>query len=263
VARPKRVANGNEGGDASLVRFEGEPGNAQALVPIPPSLRLSINVAADLPRGRGVQIRTLTAPLSEAWTTVRLLLPVQTPAGEYDGELTWSGGKNRVVIAVRSDLRVLVVPPDLRVSAAGGGAVTATVVLHNAGNVDLEVRKVYAIALEHHRALDRAIIAGLTSEQTHLDRFGAAAESLVTDQAGVVRAVTLEGAGAVSPGEARQLVLELRMPESLESGTTYSGTWLVGGLDVPVVVDAVPPVNPGPSRPQRARAARKTTKEKS
>jgi hypothetical protein len=267
VPRPRLVANDEApASDARVVRFDGEPGNVQALAPIPGAERLSVSVAADLPGGLGGQIRALTAPLSDGWTTVRLLLPAQTPGGEYGGTLTWSGGTMPAVVVVRPYARVHSVPPDLRVQAFAGGAVSATVTLHNAGNLAFDVRSVFVVPLEHIHALDRAIIAALTSAQTHLDRFGIAADSLAGDQVGIVRAVVVAGAGIVAPGETHTVALELRMPDSLEPGTTYSGSWSVGGLDVPVVVDAVP--KPGAaasaaSAPSRAAVSRKRTKEKS
>jgi hypothetical protein len=236
----------------------------QALVELPAAQRLSIGVTVDLPDGGGDRVRTLTAPRSAAWTSVRLLLPDQTPEGEYQARLEWSGGTMPAVVAVRAHPKVLVVPATVNLRAAGGDAVTLTVAVHNAGNVGLEIRKVYPVALEHIRALDRAIIAGLTSEQTHLDRFGVVADSLAGDQAGLIRAVVTDGAGTVPPGHTQQVALELRMPPSLAAGTTYSGLWLVGDTEVPVVVEALagpdPAAKPGSTR---TRSPRKSTKEKS
>jgi hypothetical protein len=218
-------------------------------------------VSAELPEGQGDALRTLTAPMGADWTNVRLLIPGSVPAGEYAGELTWSDGSFPVVIAVRADTRVHVVPPDLRVRAGGGQTATVSVVVHNAGNVPVEVRKVDAVALEHSRALDRAIIAGLTGKARHLDRFGVAADSLADDQVGVARAVVVGGGGTVAPGETREVVLELRLPDKLDAGTTYAGNWSVGGVEVPVLVEAVARQDE-PPEPPRGRAPRKTTKGK-
>jgi hypothetical protein len=269
--KPRLVANDEATTSLmQLVRFDGQPGNVQALVPVPAAQRRSVAVSADLPDGLGAQIRALTAPLSDDWTTVRLLLPAQTPHGEYRGELTWAGGTIPAVVVVRRHARVHATPGDLRVQAFPGEEVKATVALHNAGNVAVDVRRVFVVPLEHINALDRAIIAALTSAQTHLDRFGIAADSLASDQVGLVRLIVVEGEGPIAPGHTQQTVLELRMPETLEPGTTYSGSWLVGGLEVPIVVDAVPaPAGAAASAastgsaPGRVAAPRKTAKEKS
>ncbi len=241
------------------VRFEGEPGNVQALVHLPPADRLSVSVACDLPKGLGEQVRTLTAPVGADWTTVRLLLPPATPAGEYQAELTWRDGTLPGVVVVRGDERVQAVPADLALRARAGEAVPASVVLHNGGNVGVEVRKVYVVALEESEALDRAIIAGLTTDKQAVDRFGVAADALAGSQAGVARTVVTRGAGALAPGETRQVDLELRMPEGLEAGTSYSGTWTVGRLDVPVEVEVSPPAEE--SRPRRTPRKRPTKEQ--
>jgi hypothetical protein len=266
VPRPRLVTQdeGPPGSSEPVLRFDGEPGDVQALVAIPSAERLSVKVFVDLPGDLGGAVRTLTAPLHADWTTVRLLLPDQTPEGEYAARLDWSGGSIPAMVVVREHVRVHVVPPSLKVRAGAGRAVGAQVTLYNAGNVALDVRKVFPIALEHIQALDRAIIAGLTSKQTHLDRLGVLADSLASDQVGVVRAVVLEGGGTLAPGQTQQLVLELRMPETLEAGTTYSGLWLVGGVDVPLVVDAVArPEDNAPPVAAKARASRPSKKEKS
>ncbi len=240
------------------VRFEGEPGNVQALVPLPPADRLSVSVACELPEGLGEQVRTLTAPVGADWTTVRLLLPPSTPAGEYRAEVTWRDGSLPGVVVVRGDERLQAVPDDLAVRARAGESATASVVLHNGGNVGVDVRKVYVVPLEESEALDRAIIAGLTTDRQAVDRFGVAADSLAGSQAGVARTVVTQGAGPLGPGETRQVDLELRMPEGLEAGTPYSGTWTVGRLDVPVEVEVPPPAEE--SRPRRT-ARKRPNKE--
>jgi hypothetical protein len=269
VARPRLVAKDGAAPGGAPVRFEGPPGNLQAVVRVPPSDRRSVAVSAAVPRGLGDGSRTLTAPLNAEWTTVRLLLPPHTPDGEYEAEVTWSGGTVPAVVVVRPHARVQVVPQDLRVSAAAGGTARASVVVHNAGNVPVDVRKATPVALEHENALDRAVVAGLTTDQTHLDRFGVAADSLAADLAGVARVVALTGAGTVAPGDAAQVDLEIRLPEGLEAGTTYIGTWAVGAQPVPLAVEttAAPSGSTASSRAvtrtSRSRGTRTTPKEKS
>lgn len=268
MPRPRLVAKDGAPTGAAAVRFEGPPGNLQAVVRVPPSDRRSVAVSASLPRGLGDGSRTLTAPLNAEWTTVRLLLPPHTPDGEYDAEVTWSGGTVPAVLVVRPHAHVQVVPQDLRVSAAAGGTARASVVVHNAGNVPVDVRKATPVALEHENALDRAVVAGLTTDRTHLDRFGVAADSLAADLAGVARVVALEGAGTVAPGDAARVDLEIRLPEGLEAGTTYIGTWTVGVQPVPLAVATVgaPSASTSSSRAptgsSRSRGTRATPKEK-
>ena len=103
MPRPRLVTQdeGTPESSGPVLRFDGEPGDEQALVAIPSAERLSVTVSVDLPGDLGDAVRTLTAPVHADWTTVRLLLPDQTPEGEYTGRLDWSGGS--IPVQMRSD----------------------------------------------------------------------------------------------------------------------------------------------------------------
>ncbi|MEP7054071.1 MAG: hypothetical protein ABI912_02340 [Actinomycetota bacterium] len=246
--------------EAQVARFEGEPGNLQTVVAVPAADRRSVAVVAQLPKGVAGQIRTLTAPVGESTTKVRLLLPAQTPAGSYHGELSWSGGTMPAVVVVRKHSKITAIPHDLVISAAAGEVAEAGVVLHNAGNAAVELHKTYAVPLEHADALDRAIIAGLVTDRGSVERFGVAADSLADSQVGVARLVLREGATTLPPGESHTIQVELRLPDQLAPGTAYAGTWSVDGVDVPVEVVTPARVDPPPGKASAPR--RKSTKEK-
>ena|SRR5882672_1737261 len=200
--------------------FKGSPDRAAARL-----RSCSVNLpGVDVKRASIREIDSATPGLS----LLRIKLPVSTPPGSYKGTIQVGDKELPIVIDVEPRPRVRLFPRSLKARAARGSVVNANLTVLNTGNFVVNLEKEYRFCVFERGGIDRAFFVALASDQAtgerRLDRL---ANELAVSHGGRVRLEIESGAGAVAPGEARELRIALRLSDRLRPGQTYSGTWKV------------------------------------
>jgi hypothetical protein len=234
-------------GKTRVLLFSGRPLRVQALVPVPADALTGATVTLELESGPA-QVPTLAMAAAPGYSTVRLVPAEPLPAGTFTGRLTAAAAAWDAEVEVLGQPRARAYPRRLELSTAGETEVTVDLI--NIGNVEAQVARSYAIPLEKQGILRRALVAGIQSEQGGVERWGAAADSIAASQAGVARLAVREGAGRLAPGQAQRVSGALTIPEDLQPGATYIGTWQLPGTSVPIRV--TPPGERPRPRPRRS-----------
>jgi hypothetical protein len=218
--------------------FRGGPLRVSAVLPGgaaptgPATARLTpVNAGA---RGAGTpaEVEPVVIPFHDR---VMMQLPRDTPPGTYRGVLTLGGVERPIVAEVEPRVFLRAAPPSLELTGGPRQRVTATMVLMNRGNVAVEVGRAHAFSLFDEGgiecAIGRAAVARLRPGERRIDRF---ADALAEMHGGLVRMSVDPGKGPVQPGETRALRLSLTVPERLQPGHAYSGSWALHNFNYSV-----------------------------
>ena len=166
---------------------------------------------------------------------LRVSLPAELAPGTYEGVLRSNGGGRAARVEVDAAPRLRVVPEQLRLGAHPGDLVGVDLTILNQGNVPVAIRRVQAVGIFMEGGIERALwnayVQPLQKGQRRMD---AIADSLAAAHGGLLRIKVDRGAGAIAPGEVRELHLIVHVPTGLEAGALYGGTWEVPGLVYPV-----------------------------
>jgi len=244
---PARPVAGSEGGDRPTLRFSGLPARVQALLPRDPQTLADARLSLEVD-GETVAVPAIALAAGPGHAAVRLVPALPLPAGSYRGRLVAGGQAWDAEIEVAAEARARAYPGQLQLS--GAGTLDVELDLVNVGNVPVEVRPAYAVPLEQAGVLDRAIVAGLTSQEGGVQRWGAAADAVAASQSGVARLAVRDGAGSLPPGEARRLVATLQLPDRVAAGGTHIGLWRLDGVAIAIEVAVPAETHPDPSRIQ-------------
>ncbi|MBI2369582.1 MAG: hypothetical protein HYV08_04975 [Deltaproteobacteria bacterium] len=176
---------------------------------------------------------------AEGVSWLRLSLPRGTPPGSYTGTVQIEGREQPIIVDVERDIDLRLFPDALSLAAPPGAVVHVDLSVVNAGNVVCEIRRAYAFGVSVmggvEEAVGQALRAQLAQGERRIDRF---AEELANAHGGLVRVSVREGAGPLRPGESRELRVALHLPDRLQAGHTYTGTWPLHDLNCYVRVDA-------------------------
>lgn len=165
------------------------------------------------------------APVGSAAAYLRFSLPETTPPGSYSGTAELGGAEYPVVAEVEPYVSLRVAPTILTFSGAPGDSVNVHVTVLNDGNVVCAIRRAYAFGLFDQEGIEAAFGRGFRDDTAKGDRrFDRFVEALA-DHHELARLQVVEGAGELQPGEVRALTLSIQLPEELETGHTYQGTW--------------------------------------
>jgi hypothetical protein len=218
--------------------FAGPPRRAAARVPADASfgraVAVLLRIGDELTRHRADVRRS-----GEAASEVRLHLPPETPPGRYTGHALVDDEQRQVVVVVEPHSRLRVRPEETRITAAAGSRVEFSVELTNAGNVKFDVPKGAAFDLDasegRDRALGRALRAELEQDERRVDRFF---EELRDLHGGEARMEVVRGAGPLEPGETRTLDCRILLPDMMQTGTSYQGTWDLDTAMHTIIIEA-------------------------
>ncbi len=226
------------------LRFEGSVDALEGLVPVPPGRRRAIAVDLEGKAGRTVAPRVLTASAGGSWTSVRLVLPEDTPPGEYEATVSVDDDRFPAVLRVPAQPRVVVVPHTVSATLPPDGTATVTLVVANTGNAPVTVPRTVAVGLFDVSGLDRAIGDGLSSQAQGVDRLGVVADTLAGNHGGMLRVAVRSGSGEVAPGGSTTLTCELRASGRLAEGRAYFGYWTLADATTTVRVSVEAPATP-------------------
>ena len=222
---------------APSIRFTGRPNRLDAALPVTVPVAAELRMDLDVPDATlGYATRPGTTALG-----LRLALPDSTPAGTHEGVVTIGEAKYPAVVEIQERRRVVVTPAriTLRVELPAREAAADLHVL-NAGNAPLELAAKQAFGLFEDHGLDRSLARAWTDTKARgTDRFGVLADELAASHGGPVRVRLAEGAGALEPGEARDVKVMFEFHGELTAGRSYFGYWDVGGAVCTVRVEAV------------------------
>ena len=239
---------------ASPLRLRGAPLGLAVVVPITP-----ITPAADAASSQGTRLpetnaialsvaapagksaRRKAAPPVDASVTIaettpgtailRLDVPRATPPGTYEGRVRVGDQERAIVVDVDPSVYVRLYPVRLVLTAEPGASVDLTLTIVNEGNVAAEIRGAYVIGLYDvggvERAVGKTFVAELSEGERRVDRF---VDELAGGHGGLVRVRIGAGSGDLAPGEVRELGVQLAIPDRLEPGRTYWGTWALHNL---------------------------------
>jgi hypothetical protein len=162
---------------------------------------------------------------------LRLHLPRNTPPGTYEGTLRVGAREEPVVVTVDPEVFLRLLPDRLVFEAAPGAHVPFDLTFLNLGNVPVDVRGAYAFGLFDVSGAERAIakMATAKSVEGH-GRVDILADALAEEHGGLVRVKVESGAGALSPGETRDVKVTIHVPDRIRSGQTYWGTWPIHNM---------------------------------
>ncbi|MCC6316994.1 MAG: hypothetical protein IT361_04810 [Gemmatimonadaceae bacterium] len=233
---------------AGAILLTGSPTNLTAVVPFDAGAERSVPVSLTV-EGASTIYRGALRPHGRGQSEVRLRLPADTPPGRYDGEATFDGKPRRVYVEVEPVVRVRVQPKQSVVSGAAGTSVSLALNVVNSGNTGVEIPQIDAFDLDdasgQDRALGRALRAQLASGESRVERFF---DEMRADHGGEARVSVKRGSGLLAPGESRELSANVELPDTLNAGRTYEGSWLIGN-DAHLIVVTVPVA----SRPRNGR----------
>ena len=181
---------------------------------------------------------------------VRLRLAASTPPGSYKGQITVGDSNLPAVVEVVPKRRLRADPSRLMLTGGASAEVTQSVLLANVGNVPCEVPARSRVGLLAEGAWGGAFWYALTEPngegvgrlEKFIDRMAERAAGLA--EVRLAKAVTIE------PGASERVEITVRLPDGIEPGTTYLGTWEPEGLRLGLRVE-------GGARPTRRRAASK------
>jgi hypothetical protein len=207
------------------------------------------SVAVDLPK---LDQRDLVVQEIEGvGARVTVSLSRLTAPGAYEGKLRVGGTERPLLIEVEPRVRLGIDPRRLYFQAASEAKVEADVTFTNLGNVALELPAEGALTLLQMGGFSGAIGRAATGEAAKGQRrIDALAEAAAEAVGGVVR-IKIDGAGELGPGETRAVHLTLTLPDRLEPGRTYWGTWAVHNVNYVVRVEAT--ASPQVSQARRTR----------
>lgn len=204
------------------------------------------SVAADFPGAQVERLRVVRRGGESP--AVRLRLAASTPPGRYKGQITVGHSKLPAVVEVVPKRRLRAEPSRLMLTGSAGAEVTQSVLLANVGNVPCVVPARSRVGLLAEGAWGGAFWYALTEPNGEgVGRFEKFIDRLAERAAGLAD-VRLDRAATIEPGASERVEITVRLPDGIEPGTTYLGTWEPEGLRLGLRVE-------GGARPTRRRAA--------
>jgi hypothetical protein len=225
---PSRPAN-------EPLRLRGTPGQLTGFVPLPQQSEVPLPVDLEF-----ANIAQPEVTLQETEGAARLTLSVAhtTPPGTYEGKVRVGDQEHPLILEVEPRVRLRVDPRRLHFEAAPGATREAELLVTNLGNVAREIRGVDAFGLFDTGGLDRAIGRAFAAEPPKGERrLDVIADAAAEGFGGLVRIKVESGAGELAPGESRNVHLTLALPEGIEQGRQYWGTWTLYNVNYVVRVD--------------------------
>lgn len=173
-----------------------------------------------------VRLAARLAPHGSARVPAHVELDPGTPAGRYAVELICADQREPAVVHVFERPAVEVEPRPIRLQGVGGESHGAQVILRNHGNVVETIPKLVLVFLEEQNWIGRSLVQTLQQvekedTQSYLDRVLSELKGSVARPA----RVEVQGeATPLTPGESREIEIEITLPAQLIKGRSYTGS---------------------------------------
>jgi hypothetical protein len=154
---------------------------------------------------------------------VRVVLPETTPPGTYEGTVEIAGQQQPFVAEVHPRAQLILTPALLELAAKPGSSATGRLVAVNAGNLVLDLPARQHIGLFDVAGVDRSLGRTWSAKAEGLERWGILADELAESFGGHTQLLIREGAGPLSPGEERELEIEVPVGADIPAGVSYFG----------------------------------------
>jgi hypothetical protein len=228
------VARSRRAKEPLLLR--GSPAQLCGVVTVPRVAEVPLSVDLDVPALEPPEVAV--QDLEEGAARLALSLPRKTPPGTYEGRARIGGEERPVVLEVEPRIQLHVDPRRLYFRAARGSTVEADLTVTNLGNVACEIRATDAFGLFDTGGLDRAIGRAFSAELAEGERrVDLLADSAAEGFGGLVRIKVASGAGEIAPGGASSVHVAMTLPDRLEAGRLYWGTWRLYNVNYVVRVE--------------------------
>lgn len=185
-------------------------------------------VAADFPGAEVERFRVVRRRGEPP--AVRLRLAASTAPGTYEGKITVGGTSVPAVAEVVAKPRLRASPGRLLLSASAGAGHKETLTITNVGNVACTLPDRSRVGLLADGAWGGAFWYALTEPNGEgLRRFERFIDRLADQAAGLAEVQVRKGI-TIEPGASELVEITVRLPDVLEAGCKYHGTWEPQGL---------------------------------
>ena len=161
---------------------------------------------------------------------MRLRLGATAPPGDYHVDVAYADGSTQqVAVSIEPRPRLRVLPGTLRLAGAPGASVSARLLVENRGNEVLEIGDSLVTGIFDDNGIEAALAAVYRLETDDLDTVVATGFARLREaHGGLLRLRVREGAGALAPGDSRQLLLQTTLNSKLAPRHGYHGTLELG-----------------------------------
>jgi len=172
---------------------------------------------------------------------LHLRLPRTTPPGIYHGTIVIAEQTQPLTVEVEPRKRICIYPRQTAVRCKAGESADLFLSLVNRGNVPLIIPKTTDFELYLKQGIDIAIGSAVKKkpgkDQRRIDDF---MDALYDGYGGVVNMKIQEGAGALSPGDSRDVTVVLQAPSQAVAGNEYWGVWSLYDYNYKIDFEVLP-----------------------
>jgi len=238
------TANKGDGG----IHIRGTPPNLFAALRMPATQTNAISVSLDIPDTKlkkAFELAPLTmhaSPVGDVGVSrLHLELPKTMPPGTYRGSVAIEDQTQALIVEVEPRRRIRIYPKRSLISSKAGKRVELCLTLINMGNVTLTIPKVSGFGLYHKQGMDHAVGSAfqkkLDKDERRIDGF---MEALQEGYGGIVTLKVREGAGAIDPGDSRDLTIDFQVPSEAIQGNEYWGIWSLYDYNYKIEIEVLP-----------------------
>ena len=217
------------------LRLRGTPSQVTGFVAVPRLAEVPLAVDFEL---TGVERPEVTVQDVEGSTQLTFSVARTTAPGTYEGTVRLGTEEHPLVLEVEPRVQLRIDPRRLHFAATAGETREVDLSVTNLGNVPCELRAADGFGLFDTGGLDRAIGRAFTNEPaTGERRLDMIADAAAEGFGGLVRIKLESGAGELAPGDTRDVHAVFALPDRLEQGRNYWGTWNLYNVNYVVRVD--------------------------
>lgn len=170
-------------------------------------------------------------------TFLRLVLPDDTPPGDYNGTVRLDETEHAVQLHVNGEPQLRFGRSVITVEGAVGSDIPISTLVTNVGNVPVTISRAGAVGLFEVDGITRRIHDGLRDSRLEgAGRLGRILDGLSESDGGLARIAIKKGSGKLDTGSGRPIEAMLRLDGRAKPGVTYQGVWSLHGAETSIRV---------------------------
>lgn len=174
-----------------------------------------------------VKVKTRLTPQSRLSQPAHFNIDRHTPPGTYEIEIVCGNQREPAIVHVLENPNFVITPSRVVWRGGGGDRLTQILVLRNHGNISHTLHEVGMVWLEERDWVGRTFVYALREaaekETGHQAFFDRALEQFKKSMVHTVQVLLKYDKADLNPGDTRQVMLDITLPESLRKGRTYFG----------------------------------------